>query len=90
MKRPAKKTTQNPDDSPLSTKELATLRPLREAFPDVADWAHKRRRARAGEEHKQAISIRLSPEVIAFYKTKGRGWQSRIDDTLRAIVAATK
>jgi BrnA antitoxin of type II toxin-antitoxin system len=63
---------------------------LREAFPDLAEWSRKRKRARKGEAHKTAVSIRLSPEVLAFYKEKGPGWQTRIDETLRAIVAAAK
>ena len=78
------------DDAPLTAKDLAGLRPLRDVFPDLAEWSRKRKRARKGEAHKTAVSIRLSPEVIAFYKGKGRGWQTRIDETLRAIVAATK
>jgi uncharacterized protein (DUF4415 family) len=78
------------DDAPLSAAELATLRPLGEVLPDLAAWSRKRKRAKAGEAHKQAVSIRLSPEVVDFYKAKGAGWQTRIDETLRAIVAATK
>ena len=78
------------DDAPLTAKDLASLRPLRDVFPDLAEWSRKRKRARKGEAHKTAVSIRLSPEVIAFYKGKGSGWQTRIDETLRAIVAATK
>ena len=74
----------------MTAGELARLRPMREVLPDLAAWSRKRKRARAGEPHKQAVSIRLSPEVIEFYRTKGRGWQTRIDETLRAIVAATK
>jgi uncharacterized protein (DUF4415 family) len=90
MNQPRKKTTTNPDDASLTAKELTTLRPLREAFPDLAEWSRKRKRARKGEAHKTAVSIRLSPEVLAFYREKGPGWQTRIDETLRAIVAATK
>jgi uncharacterized protein (DUF4415 family) len=90
MNRPKEKAKPNPDDAPLTAKELARLRPLREVFPDLAEWSRKRKRARKGEAHKTAVSIRLSPEVIAFYKGKGRGWQTRIDETLRAIIAATK
>ena len=88
--RPNPEAAPNPDDAPLTAKELAGLRPLREAFPDLAEWSRKRKRARKGEAHKTPVSIRLSPEVIAFYKDKGPGWQTRIDETLRAIVAATK
>ena len=32
---------------------------------------------------KVAISIRLSPEVVERFKAGGRGWQARIDDTLK-------
>jgi uncharacterized protein (DUF4415 family) len=31
------------------------------------------------------VSIRLSPEVISYFKAKGPGWQSRIDEALRKI-----
>jgi uncharacterized protein (DUF4415 family) len=34
---------------------------------------------------KIAVSIRLSPEVVEYFKAKGPGWQSRIDDALRKI-----
>ena len=34
---------------------------------------------------KVAVSIRLSPEVVKHFKSKGPGWQSRIDDALRKI-----
>jgi uncharacterized protein (DUF4415 family) len=96
MKRPKEKAIPNLkalrslDDAPMTAKELAGLRPMREVFPDLSEWSRKRKRARKGEAHKTPVSIRLSPEVIAFYKGKGSGWQTRIDETLRAIVAATK
>jgi uncharacterized protein (DUF4415 family) len=35
---------------------------------------------------KQAVSIRLSPEVLEHFRAGGKGWQTRIDDALRAIV----
>jgi uncharacterized protein (DUF4415 family) len=47
-----------------------------------------RKRAKKGQAVKQAISIRLSPEVISFFKAKGPGWQTRIDKALRALVSA--
>jgi len=72
------------DDAPLSKRELATARPLRDVFPDLA--AFGRTRARKGEPTKQAVSLRLSPEVITFFKSKGDGWQTRLDTALRAFV----
>lgn len=39
---------------------------------------------------KVPISIRLSPDVISHYKSKGEGWQSKIDDDLRKIAKLRK
>lgn len=33
---------------------------------------------------KQVVSIRLEPEVLAKFKATGAGWQSRINDVLKA------
>lgn len=42
----------------------------------------------AESEKKQAVSIRLSPEVMHFFKANGKGWQSRIDDALKEYIAS--
>lgn len=34
---------------------------------------------------KVSTTIRLSPEVIEFFKAGGPGWQSRIDEALRKV-----
>lgn len=36
---------------------------------------------------KQPVSIRLSPEVLDYFKTTGKGWQTRIDSVLKEYVA---
>jgi len=36
---------------------------------------------------KIALSLRLSPEVVRHFKATGRGWQTRIDDALKKVVA---
>ena len=37
---------------------------------------------------KQLVSVRYSPEVLAFFKASGAGWQSRINDALKQWVSA--
>lgn len=54
----------------------------------VKKFGVRRRRARRGEPRKKAVSIRLSPEVLAYFKNKGPGWQTRIDRILKALVTA--
>ncbi len=36
---------------------------------------------------KQLVSVRYSPEVLAFFKASGTGWQSRMDDALKQWVS---
>lgn len=35
---------------------------------------------------KKAISIRLSPDIVEYFRSTGKGWQSRIDKALREYV----
>jgi uncharacterized protein (DUF4415 family) len=53
---------------------------------DFARAYRGRSAARAAVANKQLVSIRLSPEVLEFYRRTGDGWQTRINDTLLGIV----
>ena len=37
---------------------------------------------------KQLVSVRYSPEVLAYFKSEGAGWQTRMDEALKQWVAA--
>lgn len=76
------------DSPPMSAAALKRMRPISEVFPDLARVG--RRRARRGEPVKQPVNMRLSPKVIAFFKSKGPGWQTRIDRALVAFVEASE
>ena len=36
--------------------------------------------------HKEHINIRLSPDVLRYYRSLGKGWQTRIDEELRKTI----
>jgi uncharacterized protein (DUF4415 family) len=38
---------------------------------------------------KEAVSIRLSPEVVDAFRATGPGWQTRIDEALKDWLAGT-
>ncbi|MBA4341347.1 MAG: hypothetical protein C0423_04255 [Methylibium sp.] len=45
-------------------------------------------RGRAKSENKKLLaSVRYSPEVVAYFKSTGEGWQSRMDSVLQQYVA---
>lgn len=65
----------DPDAQPLSSRQLRDMVPL----------ASVRGRPRSGRT-KQLVSVRYSPEVIAYFRSTGEGWQSRMDDVLKHYV----
>jgi uncharacterized protein (DUF4415 family) len=65
----------DPDAQPLTLKQLKAMVPIRAL----------RGRPRS-ENKKLLVSVRYSPEVIAYFKSTGEGWQSRMDGVLRKYV----
>jgi len=83
----------DPDDAPELTPDLAARaqianggRVLRKAHGTVL----KRGRPPQGAEPKQQVTLRLSRDVIAFFKAGGRGWQTRIGEVLERQVERNK
>ena len=66
----------DPDAQPLTPAQLKAMMPLRSV----------RGRPKSANP-KQLVSVRYSPEVVAFFKATGEGWQSRMDGVLRQYVA---
>ena len=64
----------DPDAVPLTDEEWETVK------------STVRRGRPLSESTKLPINIRLSPEVIAYFRATGRGWQSRMDDVLKEWV----
>lgn len=36
---------------------------------------------------KEPVAIRLSPEVVTYFKATGKGWQARMDEALKEWIA---
>lgn len=65
----------DPDAQPLTPKQLKEMVPLRTL------------RGRPKSDNKKLlVSVRYSPEVVAYFKSTGEGWQSRMDEALREYV----
>jgi uncharacterized protein (DUF4415 family) len=39
---------------------------------------------------KEQVAVRYSPEVLAYFRATGAGWQTRMDEVLREYVAQHK
>jgi len=53
----------------------------------IVDDVIKQYRGKQVKPTKQPISIRLSPEVLDFFRAQGKGWQTAMDDVLKDYVA---
>ena len=65
----------DPDALPLNAKQLKAMVPLRTL-----------RGRPKSENPKLLVSVRYSQEVLAYFKSTGEGWQSRMDGVLREYV----
>lgn len=89
-KKNSKKQWVDPDDAPEWTAEMfehaeiaiggVVIRPATGTLTKTGVGRPK------SAAPKQAVSLRLSPEVIAHFKAGGPGWQTRIDEALRKLV----
>lgn len=80
LRRKAKRKPRAGDDDnpPLDAATLA-----REVVPEVVAAAVNRGGRPRSQNPKEAIKLRLDRDLLAHFRATGRGWQTRINDTLR-------
>lgn len=69
----------DPDTLELTVKDFAEMVP----FPEMM----KRRGRPKATTHKVPVTLRLEPQVVEYFRSRGRGWQTRMNDTLARYVA---
>jgi uncharacterized protein (DUF4415 family) len=78
----SKRSRRDPDDPPEITANWV-------AGVDRYDGKKLVKRGRpAGTAKKTQTTVRISNDVLAFFRASGRGWQTRMDAALRKFVAA--
>ncbi len=73
------------DSPPLTDEMMAKMRPHKELFPD---WPDRITLGPHKEPKKVPVSIRFSPEMVEYFKSSGKGWQSRLNQALCEYVDA--
>jgi uncharacterized protein (DUF4415 family) len=84
-RNPEKTDRSNPE---WTRADFARARPAREVLREIlpkitADRLLRPRGRPKADNPKRLVSLRLSQEVLEHFKSKGAGWQTRIDETLR-------
>ncbi|AJP57978.1 hypothetical protein UC34_15370 [Pandoraea vervacti] len=87
-----KQSRQDLDNPEWTKKGFAKAKPASEVLPGIVgeEASEKLLRPRGrpkADQTKERINIRLSPEVVEYFKASGRGWQTRIDVALQQFIA---
>lgn len=78
----SRRTWRDPEDAPEITKRWI-------AGADLYRGKKLVRRGRpAGTGKKTQTTVRISKEVLAFFRATGPGWQTRMDEALKQFVAS--
>jgi uncharacterized protein (DUF4415 family) len=70
----------------ITAEEDAEITAAALADPDAQPSEDLMRRKRGrpfADTHKEKVSLRLDPEVVAHFRATGSGWQTRVNDVLR-------
>jgi uncharacterized protein (DUF4415 family) len=66
------------ESPPVSNEMLSRMKPVKDSHPDIPVRVRGPQKAAI----KVPVSIRLSPEVVEFFKSQGKGWQTKINNIL--------
>lgn len=67
------------ESPPLSDDMLSRMKPVDQTHPEIPPRVRGPQKAPL----KIHVSIRLSPDVVDYFKSQGRGWQTKINKILR-------
>lgn len=77
----------DPDAFELDADWFAKARPAAEVHPQIVRAHQQARGAGKATPAKERITIRLDADIAAHFRSTGRGWQTRLNDTLRDAIA---
>ena len=91
----------DPDAPEWTPEDFAQARPTAEVLPHIlerwqqaksrpAEDAKPRVRGKQKAPTKEAVHIRLDPDLLAHFRASGPGWQTRLNATLRQAVFGPK
>lgn len=67
----------------LTADDLKRFKPASDVLPPELLAVLPRRGRPTVESPRQAVNIRLAPDILSAFKATGKGWQTRINDALR-------
>lgn len=87
MKKHESLTREDGEVRELGAQDMARMKPAAEVLP-ASLMTKLGVRGAQKTPTKERVSIRLSPDVVAAFRATGEGWQTRIDEALKAYLQA--
>ena len=75
----------DPEASELDDAWFKRARPVSEVVPHIVR-RYRRTRGTQRAPTKNQITLRLDADLVLHFRETGKGWQTRINDTLRSAV----
>ena len=75
----------DPDAPEWTDEDFNRARPAVEVVPHIVE-EYNRTRGKQKTPTKERISVRLDSDLTAHFRAGGKGWQTRLNDTLRRAV----
>ena len=75
----------DPDASEWAAEDWARARPATEAVPHIVE-RYRRARGKQKAPTKEKVTVRLDADIVAHFRESGKGWQTRLNNTLRKAV----
>lgn len=86
MKKQLSRKTIDRENPEWTDADLAQAVPFSALPQRMRQVISARKRGPQRTPTKQLVSLRLSREVLSYFKAKGKGWQTRIDETLKSAI----
>lgn len=68
----------DPDAPEITDEQIKTRKTFAEAFPALAESIARKRGRPALPDAKEAVTLRLDPEVVRRFKARGEDWRARM------------
>ena len=75
---------EDPDD-PAHWEGTAPSRPVIEVMPHLVE-RHRPEHFKRKAPTKEKVTVRLDADILAHFRSTGRGWQTRLNEALRKSV----
>ena len=81
-------TNNDGDVRELTADDFAQFQPAQDVIPGITEGMKRLRGQRGKQKEPTKIqkTLRLSPEVVAYFQSQGKGWQSNLDKVLKDYV----